>query len=317
MEYRKLISFGNSSYIISLPKAWVDKHKLVKGDLVYIDEKQDELSVFPGNHEVKEEPKEITIDITSKTDDAIRREITAAYSNNYGTITVIGEQLQSKADDIREYLHELVALEIMQQTSQKIVAKCFLNAKELSFNDMIRRMDIIIRAMFEDLAKNDGKEIDFKEIQARDTDVNRLFYIAQRVVRTAMKDPHLAKSLNLSLHQLMSDDKNIVNLEHIADELKRIARILSTEDLKKAENAEFLQILSNTAKIYNNVMKAYYLRNLKLSEEVAEASKVLLIESESLLKKTVRPTLASLVEKLKSLQNHIRYIARNVILDNI
>ena len=38
MEFRKLISFGKSSYVVSLPKAWVVQQKLKKGDLIAVDE---------------------------------------------------------------------------------------------------------------------------------------------------------------------------------------------------------------------------------------------------------------------------------------
>ncbi len=43
MEYRKLISFGKNSFVISLPKAWVRHSKLKKGDLIYVEEASDHL----------------------------------------------------------------------------------------------------------------------------------------------------------------------------------------------------------------------------------------------------------------------------------
>ena len=38
MEYRKLIKFGNSSHVISIPNNWLKKNNLNKGDTVYLDE---------------------------------------------------------------------------------------------------------------------------------------------------------------------------------------------------------------------------------------------------------------------------------------
>ncbi len=38
MEYRKLISFGKSSFVVSLPKSWVTQNKMKKGDLVYFED---------------------------------------------------------------------------------------------------------------------------------------------------------------------------------------------------------------------------------------------------------------------------------------
>ena len=56
MEYRKLISFGKSSYVVSLPKSWVVQNKLKKGDLLYFDEKEKDLilSIQSGGGDKKE-----------------------------------------------------------------------------------------------------------------------------------------------------------------------------------------------------------------------------------------------------------------------
>ena len=37
MGYRKLIGFGDSSFVVSLPKDWVNKHGLKKGDGLIVD----------------------------------------------------------------------------------------------------------------------------------------------------------------------------------------------------------------------------------------------------------------------------------------
>ena len=47
MEYRKLIRFGKSSLVISLPKGWTEKNKLGKGSLVYLDVNSEGLVVSP------------------------------------------------------------------------------------------------------------------------------------------------------------------------------------------------------------------------------------------------------------------------------
>ena len=61
MNVRKLIRFGKNSYVISLPKQWVDKTKLKKGDLISIDETKEGLVLKTNSAEVKEEPKSIVI----------------------------------------------------------------------------------------------------------------------------------------------------------------------------------------------------------------------------------------------------------------
>ena len=51
MEFRKLIKFGNSSYVVSLPKKWIIRNRLEKGAVIYIDEDKDgNLALAPGSN---------------------------------------------------------------------------------------------------------------------------------------------------------------------------------------------------------------------------------------------------------------------------
>ena len=62
INVRKLIGFGKNSYVVSLPKQWVEKNKLNKGDLISIDENKEGLLLKTNNVELKkEEPKTIWI----------------------------------------------------------------------------------------------------------------------------------------------------------------------------------------------------------------------------------------------------------------
>ena len=95
MEYRKLISFGKSSFVISLPKAWINKHKLSKGNLLYLQESETDLIISPKEHEEVEE-REITINVDGKDIFFITREINAAYIENNRRIILKGKELEAK-----------------------------------------------------------------------------------------------------------------------------------------------------------------------------------------------------------------------------
>src|SRR3989344_3545083 len=107
MEYRKLIKFGNSSHVISLPGSWLKKNKLNKGDLIYFNENSNnELVLTPEIKDIKTEPKDITIETKDKPVSTIKREIIFAYINNYKTIKIIGD-LKDKRKDVEDILHNL------------------------------------------------------------------------------------------------------------------------------------------------------------------------------------------------------------------
>ncbi|MBS3139253.1 phosphate uptake regulator PhoU, partial [Candidatus Woesearchaeota archaeon] len=176
MEYRKLISFGKSSFVISLPKTWVNGNKLKKGDTVFLDERNADLLLSPKEVNLEEEQKEITIEVDGKPVRRIQREIITAYVMHYKTIILVGNEIKDKAKDLQEFIQNLVALEIMEQTSRKIVAKDFLNMNDLSTDNIIRKMDIVTRAMLED-CKNMFTDDVYENINHRDNDVNRLRFL--------------------------------------------------------------------------------------------------------------------------------------------
>ena len=90
MHARKLVKAGAASHTISLPKSWLDKNMLKKGDTLFIIEKSDsELAITPKTGEENTRKKEITIDVDNKGVGSIQREITSAYVNNYSKIPVI------------------------------------------------------------------------------------------------------------------------------------------------------------------------------------------------------------------------------------
>ena len=82
MEYRKLISFGKSSYVVSLPKGWVVQNKLKKGDLIYLEESGPNLILTShvDSNNIKE--KESIIDVDGKDVRLIDREVSSAYIQN-------------------------------------------------------------------------------------------------------------------------------------------------------------------------------------------------------------------------------------------
>src|SRR3989338_5717746 len=89
IDVRKLISFGKGSYIVSMPKGWVEKNNLKKGDLISVSDDGVELVLSAGQQEKKPDSKEASIDVKGKSLDIIKSEIVSSYLNGYDTITIL------------------------------------------------------------------------------------------------------------------------------------------------------------------------------------------------------------------------------------
>ncbi len=315
MEYRKLIKFGNSSHIISLPTSWIKKHKLKKGDLIYFEENGNGELVL--NSEIKKEPNfssEITINILNKELPTIQREIMNAYVNNYDIINIMGDVKRCRKE-IEDTLTNLLAIEVMEQTSNKIVAKNFLSLSEVSIIDNIRRIDLTIRSMIGDLKESLQNDIDnYDGLVRLDNNINKIRFLLYRAINKCMKSndfgiyPHI-KSFN----ELLNYRLIINNLEDVADELKRISRFLRNSKLKKNEKNDIKKVYLEVEQSYLNVMKAYFTNNKNLAHEVASNKDKIIETCRDLFKKYASKNVVVILEKLKGTESFIRNIARIVI----
>ena len=67
IEFRKLIKFGDSSFVVSVPMNWIKRNSLKKGDTIYLEENgEGELILNPKLKEYKKEITEKIIDANGK-----------------------------------------------------------------------------------------------------------------------------------------------------------------------------------------------------------------------------------------------------------
>ncbi len=313
MEYRKLIKFGNSSHIISLPLNWLKKNKLKKGDLIYFSENSNnELILSPEIKDTELEPKEIIIDISGKTNVEVYREIISAYINSSTIIKIIGKDLDKRVNEVKEYIHKLVALEIIEQTKNTIVTKNFLDMNTISISDLIRKMDVTVRTMIAD-SKNMFNEDIFEDIYQRDENVNRLAFLAFRIIKYALTNPSFAFSIKLTYPQLLIYWELAYNLEQIADEAKRIARFMRQVKLSKQEEKNLVEIYSRIENTYLDIMKAHHTGDKKIAFHIASIKKEITDECDKFaLINYKKKYIANIIEKLKVMNDHIHTLGRLV-----
>ena len=268
VHIRSLVKAGQTSHTVSLPKEWLEKNNLKRGDLIYLHEQSDkELLITP--HLMKDSPqetKEITISTDKKEIDTLQREITSAYINNYHIINIAGENLSEHLKDVRNIIQEFVALEVVEQTSKRIVVKDLLNLDDVAIDKTMKRMDMIVRSMIQD-ASTEKPEID-ESIRFRDDDVNRIYFLLFRLLKSALKNQKIAEKFGLSNEKLLSTWYLAVNIENVADCCKNISGLL--KKAKKEESASASSTLKELEKNYAEVMKAYYNKDKNTADNIAK-----------------------------------------------
>jgi len=308
LDFRKIIKFGNSSFVVSLPMNWIKKNKLKKGDTVYINENGNNDLVFSSKLiEGKEESKEVILDVTGKNSDQIERELVAAYINHFDVVNLMSRDLKNNIVDIRGIVNKLIGFEITHQLPGKIIIKDFLNLNDVSLNDMIRKIDLMIRSMFDNLVLCFNKKGSV-DVQEQDVDVNKLSFLVLRVVKKALDDPELGKKMEMSNFELSETRVLVIKLEKIADSLKRIYRSWRESNINEIKKFDSLFLKLKDS--YSRVMESYYTKDYKKAYEIASLKSSYMLDYEKLFDKKNNINTIKLVERLKEMQAYVDDVAR-------
>ncbi|MGE0793047.1 MAG: AbrB/MazE/SpoVT family DNA-binding domain-containing protein [Candidatus Woesearchaeota archaeon] len=285
MEIRKIIQFGGNSFVISLPKKWVENNNLSKGDAVYIDTENDELIIKSGLKQEKSKKIEIEIKLDSKTKEkSVKRKLFHAYVNGATKIVFYSEDINKFSEMINFAAEKYIALEIVEQTNNKIVAKTYVNTDDVKLDNFVRRIDNTIRSMIIDLEscfKDEGKNI--KEISStinqREESIDKIKRLVYRVIKERLNNPSLQK-FETPLKLLKYWDA-VKILEKISN-LIRFMTTLISDDRKlngdKKLNGELknsCKEISNLKNIFNEIMNCFYKEDFEKSDKISSTIEIL------------------------------------------
>jgi phosphate uptake regulator len=301
------MAFGNSSFIVSVPKAWVEKNRLKKGDTLMVEEKPNELILSSSDNSERKKVNETSISAEGKSAEELKTEITSFYINNFDIITVIKAK---DNDQVKEMLRSLVGMEIVEETTSKVVAKDLLDIKEVSLDNIIRRIDIITRSMLIDASELDDKNAE--SVYSRDKEVNRLSLLGFRTAKAATDNPRLLKLFNTTYWDVMLAKQVITSLERFADQIKRILRV-PQKGFDKATKDEFITLLKHINDNYLKVMKLYYEQKKDATFKAETETRALLKDCNAILQKHPSIEVVRVIELVKYMIVSMTGILRTIM----
>lgn len=304
MDERKLIRLGNSSFAIALPKNWIVKSGLKKGDKVYlVRNPSGEIIVSP---EFKKSTfdKNATIDVSGKNEGEIRREFTSAYINGVTIFEFKGDITKEISRDIKKITQEYISCEVTVEEENKIIAKDFFNLGEMNIKNFVRRIGNNIEEMFEivieGLKKDKMSKTGIEEVERIDLDINKFYFLNSRMMMLGLNNPMLISQLKVEPSQLFNNWWLAFHLEHTGDNLKFIAKKIYSSDL--TDKKMLLELLTQLKEKDDKALKAFF------DDEKEEAYKIMkngkkLWESCEKLTRNKDSILSVLGEKLKNIEN--------------
>ncbi|MFH1450655.1 MAG: phosphate uptake regulator PhoU [archaeon] len=231
MTSRKLILSGGATYLISLPKEWVTRSGLKTGQDIFINENSDgSLLITPSEagprelrkSEIKTSPAEPPFSLT--------RRILGAYLRGFTEISVICDKgfTPTQKDAIRNLIHPLIGLEIIEESKTHLSAKNFLDPKEIPLPKLIQRAHLISKIMHEEITRAfRHREVKtLNEIISSDDEIDRLYFLTIRELECGIANPKIAKDMGFPLSEYIYYHLIIKRIEQIGDRITELAKIL-------------------------------------------------------------------------------------------
>jgi phosphate uptake regulator len=204
--------------------------------------------------------------------------------------------------NIKKQIDYLIGLEIVESSYGKIVAKDYFNLEEANIENFVKRMDNNIKEMFDELERgvDTGKLTakQFSEIFDADHDVNKFYLLINKLFIKGAGNPSILKIFNTDVIGLFNNWWLSYNLEHVGDEVKRIARFIKQEGLDSEKSKSVSMVLAKVKEAYNLSISSYYRKDKEISLKVI-SEKDRMIELAETLSMDKNSTVAKTGEKLK------------------
>jgi phosphate uptake regulator len=344
LGYRRVQCTGRGSYIISLPKEWVQDIGLKRGSEIAFNLQPDStLTLIP--RKIKEKtgqdeankPKEYCVNVDPKeAPDATLRKIRALYAIGADIIRV---HFKNTPEGSAKYKNEIKNLardnflgsEIIDESADEITLQILIKHSEFSIEKAVRRMAIVALAANRDAiaALKDQSTTLFDSVISAHNDVNRLgLYIIRQlkygIERNLYRELGFRNPKEFLLYRIaVNDIENIAeNAMNIITNLDTLKKLIDEETLfvKEPVDEEIYNQLVNFStqahQLYDDSIKALFKRDYKDAEKlISKRESLVPLENELILlmsSKKLDPHIISVLRLIFDNERRIMDYSRNM-----
>lgn len=279
-QTRKIQLSGGSTYIISLPKEWVEELQIKVGENITIMKNSNQsLSLF--KHEQNNQKENIaTIYLNQKdSGDSIKRKIIAIYLAGYKIIQIKTKGMKiplEHSKSIRELIRSsMIGTEIVESSSDAITIQILTRLPELSFETALKRMHLMatnmIKESIESLEERDI--LHANGVINMDDEVDRFGLYMRRNLVLAIGNQNILEEMGLQRPADCLEYRTIVSkIERIADHAGLIAkRIKFIEDkIEPKIIIKIKKLAEKSLQVFEEAITAIQNHDFQKGENVAE-----------------------------------------------
>jgi phosphate uptake regulator len=342
LGYRRVQCTGRGSYIISLPKEWVEDLELKRGsEIAFNIQPNQTLTLVPRKIMEKEgneksaKPKEYYIVVDPKeSPQATLRMIRALYAIGADII-----KIHFKTGDILKFKNEIKNLardnflgsEIIDETPVEITLQILIKYSEFPIEKAVRRMAIVALAANRDaiLALKDRSTALFESVISAHNDVNRLgLYIVRQLKHgiernlyreLGFKTPKEFLLYRIAVNDIQSIGENALN---IINHLGYLQKLMEEQTLFVKEPVDdeiynqLVDFSSQAQQLYDDAIKALFKRDYKDAERLISKREALTALDNELImlmsSKKLDPNIASVLRLIFDSSRRIMDYSKNL-----
>jgi phosphate uptake regulator len=311
VELRKVQRTNSGTFFVSLPKEWAERVGLDRGTILAVSESVEGRLYLDLHYDSERQPLSIVL----KPSPYLDREIMSKYLLGYDVIHVEAKNRISPEERmlIKQASSRLIGLEIVEEDYARIVLQSLLEPAAFPPEKILRREYNIAASMHRDAisALLEGDVHLARNVVARDDEVNRLYFLLVRILRTIIQKPNVGEKMGIRAIDCLDYRLCASLVEAIGDSAVEIShKALAPKDEKITE---VLQLLAKFHSVVfdaqERALKAFFGRDVVLAEEVRDERKKIenmLHEIESVVQKqsVVVPTILTAASLLYRIFGH-------------
>ena len=344
LGYRRVQCTGRGSYIISLPKEWVEDLGLTRGsEIAFNIEADSTLTLVPRKIMEKEgredtsKPKEYYINVDPKepTESTLRM-IRALYAIGADIIRIRIKNVPNPVkykNEIKNLARDnFLGSEVIDETSDEITLQILIKYSEFPIEKAVRRMAIVALAANRDAvaALKDRNISLFDSVFSSRNDVNRLgLYIVRQlkhgIERNLYRELGFRTPKEFLLYRIAVKDienigDNALNVVNSIGSLQKLiddGTLFIKEPIDEEIYSQLLSFMNRAHEIYNDSIKALFKRDYHDAEKLIEKRDALQsLENELIMlmaSKKMDPGIASILrlifDSLRRIMDYSRDMA--------
>ncbi len=255
---------GGSTYMITLPKGWVERFKLNKGDELTLSLVG--LGIYLNLEPESPEASTTTqFEIDEKLEgDALARTLISRYIAGFNVIEVSGNMSPEQRSDIRNTVQRLIGAEILQETSEFLLIHILRDPQVLSVEQLLDYINDNVTGMLKDapmsLLENDREKA--ISVVQRDERVDRFYLLLSRRLYAALRNPLAEVEHKISRVDFFNTHNVARQLERVADHAVKIGEaaiaLIDGERIFNSKMQQLLEKASNAVQDFlHQVMTAF------------------------------------------------------------